>query len=268
MAVDKDKFKGVTKLVIDKLEGGYFHPNMRTNNPSKFGSYHRSGETMFGLDRHAGHDLFYSTARKKGADGKAIDVVSNLKNIESGVYAYKSPEAKEFWETIDKANAKNNWKWLYRGGSSEERLKDLASEMMFKTYERNAKDFLNAETKAIVDTDNRLLFHFIYASWNGAGWFKKFAQDMNKAVASGITDTDKLSQVALDSRTKEGLKVGEPPVGLIKQGGEKIAKLFESLKNVAVESEELVKKNPLPTAIITAVVIVASYMIYKQLKNK
>ena len=55
---DKDKFLKVTSEVIKRLEGGYFHPDMRTKNPDKFGAYHRSGETMYGLDRHAGHDLF------------------------------------------------------------------------------------------------------------------------------------------------------------------------------------------------------------------
>lgn len=225
MAVDKDKFKTVTKLVIDKLEGGYFHPNMRTANPKKFGAYHRSGETMFGLDRHAGHGLYYSTSRKSD------DVLSNLKHIESGVYTYKSLEAKEFWTTIDTANAKNNWQWLYRGGGLEDKLKDLTAEIMLPTYERNATNYLDAKAKEIVEKDNRLLFHFIYASWNGSGWFKKFATDMNKAVSSGITEADKLSQVALDSRLKEGLRKGSSPNSLIAQGGNKIAKIFDSLKD-------------------------------------
>ena len=225
MAVDKDKFKTVTKLVIDKLEGGYFHPNMRTANPKKFGAYHRSGETMFGLDRHAGHGLYYSTPRKSD------DVLSNLKNIESGVYQYKTPEAKEFWTTIDTANAKNNWQWLYRGGGLEDKLKDLTAEIMLPSYEANAKNYLDVTAREIVEKDNRLLFHFIYASWNGSGWFKKFATDMNKAVSSGITDADKLSQVALDSRLKEGLRKGSLPNSLIAQGGNKIAKIFDSLKD-------------------------------------
>ena len=225
MAVDKDKFKTVTKLVIDKLEGGYFHPNMRTANPKKFGSYHRSGETMFGLDRHAGHGLYYSTSRKSD------DVLRNLKHIESGVYTYKSLEAKEFWTTIDTANAKNNWQWLYRGGSLENKLKDLTAEIMLPSYERNAKNYLDAKTREIVEKDNRLLFHFIYASWNGSGWFQKFATDMNKAVSSGITEADKLSQVALDSRLKEGLRKGSSPNSLIAQGGNKIAKIFDEMDN-------------------------------------
>ena len=265
MAIDKNKFKTVTKLVIDKLEGGYFHPNMRTANPNKFGSYHRSGETMFGLDRHAGHGLFYSTPRK------ADDVVSNLKYIESNAYQYKTPEAKEFWQTIDKVNAKNNWKWLYRGGSLEDRLKDLASEMMFSVYERNAKNYLKPETKAIVDSDNRLLFHFIYGSWNGAGWFQKFANDMNKAVSSGITDVNKLAQVALDSRMKEGLKVGQPPNSLIAQGGAKIANLFTSLKDMTISgvesTKEVVKKNPYKTAALTIAVILIGFVGYKLIKK-
>lgn len=266
MAVDKDRFRTVTKLVIDKLEGGYFHPNMRSKNPKKFGAYHRSGETMFGLDRHAGHGIFYSTPRKSD------DVLGNLKYIESGAYQYKTPEAKEFWTTLDKADSKNKWDWLYRGGSLENKLKDLTADIMFTVYEKNANNYLKPETKAIVDKDNRLLFHFIYGSWNGSGWFKKFANDMNKAVASGITDTDKLSQIALDSRLKEGLQEGSSPNSLIAQGGRKIATLFGSLKDAVISgakaTEETVKKNPLPTAIITAVLIVASYMIYKQIKTK
>jgi hypothetical protein len=270
MAIDKNKFKTVTKLVIDKLEGGYFHPNMRTNNPTKFGSYHRSGETMFGLDRHAGHGIYYSTPRKKGADGKPIDVVSNLKYIESGAYEYKTPEAKEFWTTIDNANAKNNWKWLYRGGALENKLKDLAADIMFTVYERNAKNYLK-EARDIVESDNRLLFHFIYGSWNGSGWFEKFAYDMNKAVRSGITDKDKLAEIALNSRTKEGLKVGEPPVKLIAQGGAKIANLFTSLKNMTISgvesTKEVVKKNPYKTAALTVAIILIGFVGYKLIKK-
>jgi hypothetical protein len=271
MALDKDKFKTVTKLVIDKLEGGYFHPNMRTANPKKFGPYHRSGETMFGLDRHAGHGLYYSTPRKKGADGKAIDVLSNLKHIESGAYKYKSPEAEEFWTTIDKANAKNNWKWNSRGSDLESKLKDLTAEIMLPSYEENAKNYLDAKAREIVEKDNRLLFHFIYGSWNGPGWFQKFATDINKAVASGVTDTDKLAQVALDSRLTEGLKPGKPPVDLIVQGGKKIAELFKTLKGTVISgaeaTKETVKKNPLITALITSVLIVSGYFLYKYINK-
>ena len=95
---------------------------------------------------------------------------------------------------------------------------------------------------------------------------------MNKAVASGITDKDKLAQVALNSRTKEGLKVGEPPVKLIKDGGDKIAKLFTTLKDMTIkgakEGAEIVKKNLIPTIVITVGLLVGSYALYKKFKNK
>ena len=238
MAVDKNKFKTVTQLVIDKLEGGYYNPAWH----NKGSLYSRSGETMFGIDRKAGGSINDTTAGKK------------------------------FWGIIDKVKTPQTWKWNYKGGDLAPQLKDLVVEIMYPVYENNAKNYLDPQTKAIVDNDNRLLFHFIYASWNGSGWFKKFANDMDKAVSSGITDTDKLSQVAIDSRTKEGLESGSKPNTLIAQGGRKIADLFSSLKDVAketiTETTETVKKNPIIIASITFGIIITSYIFYKTITKK
>ena len=71
---DKSAFKKAVQIIIDKLEGGYFHPNMYVNNPGRFSMYGKSGETLYGLDRHAGHDLFYSSKRKEA------DPVKDLPN--------------------------------------------------------------------------------------------------------------------------------------------------------------------------------------------
>jgi hypothetical protein len=271
--MNKNKFKDVTKLVIDKLEGGYFHPNMRTANPTKFGAYHRSGETMFGLDRHAGHDLYYSTPRKKLPNGQAIDVLSNLKFIENGSYQYKNPQSKEFWELIDKVNAKNNWKWNYKGGSLEPRLKELASEILYPKFETYLNAYVkNDKAKDLIKSDNRLLFHMIYGIWNGSGWFQKFAGDLNKAVTNGITNPDQLANVALNSRLNEGLRVGSKANDLIKQGGEKIKKLFTTLKNAG---SNLFTTENLPTTddlkkksnIIYLVVLIGAFFLYKKLKK-
>ena len=230
MAVDKNKFKVVTQLVIDKLEGGYYNPQWHSTGDSRYGS---SGETMFGIDRVAGGSINNTTA------------------------------GKQFWGIIDKVKTKPVWKWNYLGGADAPQLKDHVVDIMYPVYEKNAKNYLSAEAKAIVDADNRLLFHFIYASWNGSGWFKKFATDMNKAVANGEKDTDKLVQVAIDSRTKEGLKSGSPPNSLIAQGGRKIAGFMNQIKDVSTKAEKVVKKNPLITALITSLLIVSGYLIYK-----
>jgi hypothetical protein len=96
------------------------------------------------------------------------------------------------------------------------------------------------------------LFHFIYATYNGSGWFKKFATDITNAIASGITDPIQLTKVAINSRIKEGLKKGSKPNSLIVQSANKITKLFKII-------EEPVK--------IATPLIIAGIIIYFILKK-
>ena len=171
-------FNDSTKLVIDQLEGGYFNPAWHNVGDPRYAT---SGETMFGLDRLQGKQEATATGR-------------------------------QFWSLIDKNKTKEVWKWNYKGGALGDQLKDLAIQIMYPLYTNNAKLYLNDKAKKIIDSDPALLFHFIYATWNGAGWFKKFATDMNTAVNNGVTN---LQQVAINSRTKEGLKAGSKPNSLI-----------------------------------------------------
>lgn len=222
---DKDKFLKVTGEVINRLEGGYFHPDMRTKDPAKFGAYQRSGETMYGLDRHAGHGLFYNEKRLSD------DVIENMKNIYGGRYTYKTPEAREFWKTIDLSQARSKWAWnSIPNEPLKSGLKTLASKIMYKPFLDYSKAYLSPQARNIVFSDPRLLFHFSYATWNGPGWFKKFASDINEAVKNGVTDPNKLVQVAIFSRTYEGLKKGSEPNSLIKQGGKKIKTFINDIR--------------------------------------
>lgn len=228
--MNQDTYEYITKLVIDHLEGGYFHPKMYTQNPTKFKAYSKSGETLFGLDRHAGHGIYY-----KGPQ-LSKDVQTNLKNIESGVYEYKTPEAKEFWETIDKAGAKNNWPWLYKGGDQYEKLKDLAAKIMFGPYVTMAARYLSPEAKEIVESDPKLLIHFSYATWNGSVWFKNFADAINQAVAKGIKDKNELWKIAINSRLQSNNS-------LIKTSGQKIAGFIPKITFPASMTTSTEKKN-------------------------
>lgn len=216
MSIDKNLFQGVTKIVIDKLEGGYFHPDMRSNRPDIFGSYHRSGETMFGLDRHAGHDLYYKTKRK------TKDVLENLKYIYGGAYEYKSPEARKFWQTIDNANARKLWKWNYKGGKYQNELQTLAADILRPQYDKLAKTYLTEESQNLIAKDPRLLFHFIYAVWNGSGWFQRFASKFNQAVKEGKRG-DALLNAALNSRINS-------TNSLISNGGKKIKGFINTIE--------------------------------------
>ena len=208
MEIDPKLFQDVTKIVIDKLEGGYFHPDMRSKRPDIFGSYHRSGETMFGLDRHAGHDLYYSTPRK------TKDVLNNLQYIYGGYYKYKSPDAQKFWNIIDNANARKNWKWNYKGGKYADELQKLAANILRPQYEKLSNRYLTEESQKLISQDPRILFHFIYAVWNGSGWFQRFATKFNEAVKQGKRGNDLLN-AALNSRINSSNK-------LISNGGKKI----------------------------------------------
>lgn len=251
-------FDYVTGVVIDKLEGGYFHPDMRTRNPSKFGAYHRSGETMFGLDRHAGHDLYYSTKRK------ASDVLANLKYIYDGSYQYKSNDAKEFWTTIDKQKARQNWNWLYKGGDLYPKLKKLAGGIMLPHYNNLANKYLSEKSREIVESDPRLLFHFIYACWNGSGWFKKFADKFNYAVASGVTNKNALLDVAIKSRTQSGNS-------LIAQGGRKIDAFIHDFKvpsNLVTQSGSVSSGGAFKTGLLVGLGLLAGWIVWRKYKKQ
>lgn len=211
--------KKIAATVINRLEGGYYHPNMMAKNPGRFRDYGSSGETLFGLDRHAGHGIYYKSPRK------ATSVQDNLKYIESGEYEWASPEAKEFWTTVDKMGAKDKWKWNFKGGADEAKLVGLAANIINKQWEDLSKRYLSSDSLAIIKKDGRLLFNFVYAVWNGAGWFKKWAEAINEKVAQGEKNPDSLLQFIVGLRETEGLKKGSSPNSLIARGAKKIKQI-------------------------------------------
>ena len=182
-------FNKITEFVVANLEGGYYHPNMLQDGRVKDQRYKNSGETMFGIDRRTGGSINTSAA------------------------------GKEFWSLIDAADAKDKWKWNYMGGSLAPKLYEYVAQMMNPIYVKLSQTYLTTEAREIVNNSPELTFHFIYATWNGAGWFKKFATAINTAVKEGKTD---LIQVAISSRINSGNS-------LIAQGGSKISKIIKNV---------------------------------------
>ena len=163
-------FKTMTELVINKFEGGYYNPKWHYK--SAMGD---SGETMFGIDRKHGGTL------------------------------NTSAPGQEFWSIIDKTKTKNKWRHGFRGGELESKLTNLVVQIMEPHFKKLSEKYLNDKSRQIVNSDKGLLMHFIYASWNGPGFFQKFANDINTAVNSGITSSDELRDVAINSRRKTSL---------------------------------------------------------------
>ena len=178
-------FEEMTKMVINKLEGGYFNPNWHRS--SGMGD---SGETMFGIDRKHG---------------------GTLNTSQPGV---------EFWSIIDKNKKPEVWKHYYRGGPLENQLTDLVVKIMEPHYKELSEKYLSEESRKIVNSDKGLTFNFIYASWNGSGFFQRFANDINDSVKKGVTNPKELQEVALNSRR-----------GTVLRSADKIEKIMDDLNS-------------------------------------
>jgi hypothetical protein len=178
----------ITKKVIDKLEGGYWNP--KCGHPSS--GMGKSTETMFGLDRYNG-------------------------NIES------TSEGRQFFGLIDQEKKKlgktefcKKWKWLYRGGDKEETLKNLAARIMKNSFDRNMKNFVkDPEAKKRILGNKNLLLHMSYASWNGPGFFQKFAKSIENGVKQGMTNKE-LVDLAISDRSRTKLANKNKTEALIK----------------------------------------------------
>lgn len=225
--VNERDFIKITDEVIDKLEGGYYHPQMLSDGRVKDSRYSKSGETMFGLDRKAGANL----------------------SVYQGYAA--------FWNRIDTIGAKDKWSWNYKGGQYAPELKQLAGKVMYQEYKNLYNRYLSKESQAIVDSDPRLVFNFAYASWNGSGWFQRWARAFNEAVAKGERNKDKLVDLVVTLRTGSSNS-------LIAQGGRKIEAFIDELRSLATRTTST-RGGIITIALIS---IGISILIYTRLKRK
>jgi hypothetical protein len=178
-------FRQITDKIIEKLEGGYYNPIWH-----KKSGMGKSGETLFGLDRKYGGTL------------------------------NTSPEGREFWRLVDQNKNKEIWKHYYTPtGSLNEKLRNLLSSILQKSYQDFSKKYLNPESQKIVESDPRLKFHFAYATWNGQGFFRKFADRLNQRIENQrILDPTKLFKMSMQDRRDTVIASSAP----------KIEKIFNS----------------------------------------
>jgi hypothetical protein len=90
--------------------------------------------------------------------------------------------------------------------------------MIKNNFNKFADRYLTPEAKKVVQSDEGLLTHFIYATWNGPWWFNRFAKSINSQVEKGVTDTEKLMKISLQDRKNSGNN-------LISSSAEKIEKI-------------------------------------------
>jgi len=187
-------FGKVINKIIDEFEGGYYHPDMLKDGRIKDSRYGGSGETMYGMDRQAGKQESTSAG-------------------------------KEFWDIIDKENARSNWKYNYMlkdNPALAERLKGLIVQIMEPLFNQYMEKYLTPESREIVKKNPKLFFNFVYATYNGPGWFNKFAKIINNEVANGNTNPESLVDIDIMNRKNSGNS-------LIAQGGRKLDKIIDTI---------------------------------------
>ena len=187
------EIRDMVNVIINYIEGGYYHPNMREKNPEKFRLFSSSTETLFGMDRYAG-------------DWE------------------KTSAGQEFFNILDSEDASNKWSYNYKledNPSLAKKLKDLSADMINQKFVEYKKRYFTNEALDIVNSDAGLTFNFLYATYNGPGWFQKFANEINDEVSSGNTDPKSLLKVAID--TRKNWTSNKPHVTtLIRRTGDKV----------------------------------------------
>ena len=182
-------FAEVTRQVIANLEGGYYNPVYHNTGDSRYGA---SGETMFGIDRKAGGTINTTSA------------------------------GKTFWSKIDAQQVNTKWRWNYIPPDPlQKELIDSAVTIMKSVYDSNMKSYLaDPVLQRVIESDGRLLFNFIYACWNGPGWFQRWAAEIKKAYNGGKKTSDELLRLFVSLRVTSSNS-------LIAQGGQKISALVK-----------------------------------------
>lgn len=207
--VTRENFVKITQLVIDYVEGGYYHPSMlKKFNAKSQAILKDSGETMFGIDRKAGIQLS------------------------------KFTEWEKFWNIIDNDRRLNPnlWEYQYRGGRLHGILKTLAAEIMYKWFTYLSNKYILIGSMDEIAADPRLLAHFSYAAWNGEGWFKRYAKALNDAIVKYAGDKEAIFKAAFDERAKavkyiKGVKTMIPNIA-IRQQAINMRPIFEKIKNI------------------------------------
>lgn len=222
-AVKKEQkdMRVVINQVIKYLEGGYYNPSLHGGAKVKDTRYDASGETMFGIDRKAG-----------------------------GV---NNDEKKRFWKRLDEIRKGEPWPHYSYPKNQKDRdeLERLAGDIILKAFRASQAREREKGSKLLADlieSDGRLIFHFVYAQYNGPGYASGFRQIARQAIKNGATTSDQVLEGQLQERrsggynaytlgcsgwryTKKGKKyyytahLGPKYASLIAQGGAKIDKL-------------------------------------------
>lgn len=196
----------IINSIIKHIEGGYYHPIMKSKNPTKYANMGNSGETLFGIDRKfAGKDL------------------------------ESQSEWRRFWSLVDADKRKNPRKWVYNyslndNSNLKNELRNLVIHLIKNRFRNFSNKFLTDETKQMIQYDPYIIYQLVYASYNGSGFFGKLANKLNLLVKNG-KDNDDLNWAIRQWRSNY-------PNKIINLSADKIDKRASELsKNITMTQE-------------------------------
>ena len=191
----------IVDLIIDNIEGGYYHPDMKDKlrGGENLGI---SGETMFGIDRKNGAPQFTT----------------------------KTPEAVKFWQVVDANFGTHHGDTSYYGDKADgskktpaavgSQLREYVKSMIWDAY-NDYNVYLSDGAKKIVESDPKLFMQFLYAVWNGPGNFQRFANLVNAAYSNGERAAQAFFDIVQTARRNKG--------GLFAIGADKLDALAKQL---------------------------------------
>ena len=207
--------------IINNIEGGYYNPSTHYSsfNSTAQALYATSGETMYGIDYVNGNG--YRKYDPVAWDTFWYDIWTAQGYTVTGAIGRGISRS---------GTASRPWSWNYKpSGLPADKLYRLAAQFMSKAADDLfKKNNLDPNLERIIKSDGRLYYNFLYAVWNGPGWFGGWVKYISSKYTSGVTSSTELTKLYVEDRRNGG--VGSIPNAsssakqLISQGGQKICR--------------------------------------------
>jgi hypothetical protein len=210
----------IVQAIVDYLEGGYYHPTHAYDSKTglikpTFSIYKNSGETLYGIDRFAGNTegIKQGPKNQTGIDfWAAVDAISGFGSYKDTVRTTKTGK----WDITKNPRKKLGWNWNYMPKKSDKGYDTLQKNLqkyITNQYTRFSKSYFgNHPLGKLVESDGRLKFLFYRATWNGVGFFQKYANNLKAVYDKGEKDIDKLICADLTFRYNKKASAFKPGV--------------------------------------------------------
>ena len=180
--------KDLLKIMVTYIEGGYYYP---AHAYSQFSSssrslYGNSGETLWGIDRHAGDTESTQLGRNFWS---SVDKISGYGDS-TGVNGYSRKTNTKSWDSSSYKTKSGAWKYNYMPSK-----KDQGYDTMYNSFVEygvsHLNDWLNKyfqghPVKSLILIDTRMKFMWYRAAWNGPGYFNWYANGKKGVAPNGL----------------------------------------------------------------------------------